>query len=87
MTTHENAPDIHRVTSNILLGGGPDAGAEKPQMGMSAWLATDGGRRCPMCGKFAKADELGFVGGTYEANGVVAHIHAYGHLPGYGCNK
>lgn len=87
MTTPENTPDISRVTSKILLGGGPDAGTEKPQMSMSAWLATDGGRRCPMCGKFSKADELGFVGGTYETDGIVAHISAYGHLPGYGCNR
>lgn len=52
-----------------------------------AWLATEGGRKCPACGKYAKADELGYTGGTIMLSGVLAHISSYGHLPGYGCNR
>ena len=58
-------------------------------MTMSAFLATDGGRRCPQCGKFAKASELGSIGEfLYNSDGRrIGHYSAYGHLPGYGCNK
>ena len=63
------------------------SGTERTKMSMSMWFATDGGRRCPLCGKFAKAEELGFVGGAYGADGAIAHISIYGHLPGYGCNR
>lgn len=58
---------------------------QKPKMGLSfgAWLATAGGTRCPMCGKFAKPSDLGFIGGS----GPNIHVTAYGHLPGKGCNR
>lgn len=54
-----------------------------PRMPMMAWLSTDGGRRCPMCGRFAKEDQLGYVG--YSGSGF--RVSAYGHLPGFGCNN
>jgi hypothetical protein len=54
---------------------------------MMAWLATEGGRKCPQCGKYAKEAELGYTGGLYEIGGVLTHISSYGHLPGYGCNR
>lgn len=56
-------------------------------MTMSTWLATEGGRRCPVCGRYAKARELGFTGGAVHAPGVIVRVSSYGHLPGYGCNK
>ena len=55
----------------------------KPKLSMMAWLSTEGGRKCPMCGRYARQDELGFIGGS----GPGYHISAYGHLPGFGCNK
>lgn len=58
-------------------------GSLKPKLSMMAWLATDGGRKCPMCGRYAREDELGFIG----SSGTGFHISAYGHLPGFGCNK
>lgn len=58
-------------------------GSIKPKLSMMAWLATEGGRKCPMCGRYAKEDELGFIGGSSPG----LHISAYGHLPGFRCNK
>lgn len=60
-----------------------DNEGRREPMGMMAWLSTDGGRRCPQCGKFAKPDELGSIGGRYGD----AIVSMYGHLPGRGCNK
>lgn len=60
----------------------------RPKMGMMTFLATEGGRKCPQCGKYAKPSQLGPIGGSYTTlGGVVGHISMYGHLPGYGCNK
>lgn len=59
----------------------------KREMGMMAWLATEGGRKCPVCGRYAKESELGYTGGYINTGGVIAHISSYGHLPGYGCNR
>ena len=58
-------------------------GSIKPALPMMAWLSTEGGRKCPTCGRYAKESELGFVG----SSGPGFHISAYGHLPGFGCNK
>lgn len=58
-------------------------GSIKPKLSMMAWLATEGGRKCPMCGRYAKEAELGFIGGSESG----FHISAYWHLPGFGCNK
>lgn len=67
----------------------PAAGSVTPkrELSMMAWLATEGGRKCPQCGKYAKESELGYTGGLYEMGGVLTHISSYGHLPGYGCNR
>ena len=46
------------------------------------WLHTEGGRKCPFCGRFAKPEQLGWVGGS--GPGII--VDAYGHLPGFGCN-
>ena len=59
------------------------ARAPKSEMTMGCWLATDGGRKCPQCGKYAKSSELGFIGGRIPG-GIIT---MYGHLPGCGCNK
>ena len=56
-------------------------------MDMMLWYATEGGRKCPMCGRYAKSAELGFLGGTVMQGASVIHLDAYGHLPGFGCHK
>jgi len=57
---------------------GPDHGLD-----MMTWIATEGGRKCPWCGRYARASELGWRG--FRGPGLV--VDGYGHLPGYGCNK
>lgn len=61
----------------------------KPDHGMSfgLFMATEGGRKCPMCGKYAKRSELGNLSFKTEFRQGWAHITMYGHLPGYGCNR
>ncbi len=58
---------------------------ERPAHGldMMTWLHTEGGRKCPLCGKYARPSELGWVGA--RGRGIV--VDAYGHLPGFGCNR
>ena len=46
-------------------------------------MATEGGRKCPMCGRYAKAKELGWIG----CNTPTLCLDMYGHLPGKGCNR
>lgn len=75
-------------------------GPSENKMGMMQWLSTEGGRKCPQCGRYAKPSELGFVGFdiiepsawsirtrevTHWSRVVIADI--FGHLPGFGCNK
>lgn len=50
---------------------------------MAVWYATEGGRKCPQCGRYAKSDELGWIG--IHAPGMI--VDMYGHLPGTGCNR
>jgi hypothetical protein len=59
----------------------------KREMSMMTWMATEGGRKCPACGKYAKAEELGPTGGYFNDGQIVVHISSYGHLPGFGCNR
>ena len=61
----------------------------QPQMTMRTWIATEGGRKCPLCGRYAKAEHLGYLGGHMaDGNGkVIGHISVYGHLEGCGCNR
>lgn len=56
------------------------------ELTMMESMATEGGRKCPECGRYAKASELGFTGGNIYVGGSPVHITSYGHLPGYGCN-
>ena len=58
----------------------------KREMGMMEWYATEGGRKCPMCGRYAKPETLGDLS-FWTAPPVMAHITLFGHLPGYGCNQ
>lgn len=88
MTNLNKTADLSGVGLNAELDDEPlliavTDGSIKPKLTMMAWLATEGGRKCPMCGRYAKEAELGFVG----SSGPEFHISAYGHLPGFGCNK
>lgn len=49
---------------------------------MMLFLATEGFRKCPICGRYAKSNELGH----YSVTSGNARIEQWGHLPGYGCN-
>ena len=51
-------------------------------------LYDDAGRlRCPQCGRYASEGAVGDIGYTGAHRGGGIRISAYGHLPGYGCNK
>jgi len=55
-------------------------------MDYGTWMSTEGGRKCPLCGRYAKPETLGNL--SFRTTGsVVARISMYGHLPGYGCNQ
>ena len=58
----------------------------KQKMGMMCWMATEGGRKCPMCGRYSKPETLGNLS-FYTTGRVVARISVYGHIPGHGCNQ
>lgn len=60
---------------------------ETNDMPFSVWLATEGGRRCPQCGKFANRSEVGNLSYFFRTETGTGHVSMYGHLPGYGCNK
>jgi hypothetical protein len=55
----------------------------KHEMSMGTWMATEGGRKCPQCGRYAKARDLGWIG----FNTPEMCLDMYGHLPGKGCNR
>ena len=76
----ENAVEV--ASHDLLSVGG------KPSHGMDygTFMATEGGRRCPMCGKYAKKGTVGNLSFTADIGGGWTHISMYGHLPGYGCN-
>ena len=83
--THEKpASNSERVmvASDALLSVG-----SKPDHGMDykTFMSTEGGRKCPQCGRYAKPETLGNLS-FYTTGSVVARISMYGHLPGYGCN-
>lgn len=52
------------------------------KMSMVMFLATEGGRKCPQCGRYAKPEQLGSL--SFSCPGV--RVSMYGHLPGFGCN-
>jgi len=55
----------------------------KHDMSIATWMATEGGRKCPMCGRYSKAKDLGWIG----CNTPTLCLDMYGHLPGKGCNR
>ena len=61
---------------------------EGDKTSMMQFLATDGGRKCPLCGRYAKPGELGNLSHTFydPAGKWQGRISRYGHLPGHGCN-
>jgi hypothetical protein len=61
----------------------------KPDHGLDygTLMATEGGRKCPLCGKYAKREEIGNLSFETEFGQGWAHVSMYGHLPGYGCNS
>lgn len=81
--TPESTIDVPGVAWSDLLtvGGKPDHG-----MSFGLFMATEGGRKCPQCGKYAKRDELGNLSFKTQFPHGWAHISMFGHLPGYGCN-
>lgn len=62
---------------------GAELAEARKAMSMMAYLSTDGGRRCPLCGRFAKPSELGDL--SFSVPG--GRVSVYGHLPGFGCNQ
>lgn len=84
-----SAPDTLFMQDKPAHGGCPavpGSASPKREMGMMEWYATEGGRKCPMCGQYAKAETLGNLS-FYTAPPTVARITMFGHLPGYGCNQ
>ena len=59
------------------------------QITMMQFLATEGGRKCPLCGRYARPHELGDLSETfYDLTGrCQGRVSRYGHRPGYGCNQ
>ena len=56
---------------------------------LTAFFATEGGRKCPLCGRYARPGEVGDLS-EWLCDGAgrrIARVSRYGHLPGYGCNK
>jgi hypothetical protein len=49
-------------------------------MDMMTFLATEGGRRCPLCGRFSKPEQFGWVG----ISSPTCVVDVYGHLGGCG---
>ena len=52
-------------------------------MSMGTWMATEGGRKCPQCGRYARREEIGWTG----FNSPKLCLDMYGHMPGFGCNQ
>ena len=83
MNKHDFFADSRTLGLRMMDGSAPpyDPGPA-PKLSMSVWCATEGGRKCPMCGRYAKEEELGWAGGI----GPDVIVDMYGHLPGFGCN-
>jgi len=81
-TRPKDDPDTKKA-DGVPLATAPCSAGPANGMGMMAWLATEGGRKCPQCGKYAKPEHLGWNG--LRAGSVIAD--RWGHLPGFGCNK
>lgn len=59
---------------------------EVKRMGLRMWLATEGGRKCPACGRYSKPEDLANLSFSYQTKDGFGHVSAYGHKPGRGCN-
>lgn len=82
-----NPLQLDAADTQRSAGCAPTSGSEaRKQMGMMCWMATEGGRKCPQCGRYAKPETLGNLS-FYTTGSVVARISMYGHLPGHGCNR
>lgn len=77
----EQAPPALAIDGLLSVGGKPDHG-----MDYGTFMATEGGRKCPICGRYAKAGTVGNLSFVADIGGGIVHISMYGHLPGYGCN-
>jgi len=84
MKTPPKSETPNGVESSALLcvAGKPDHG-----MDFGTFMATEGGRKCPQCGKYAKKGTVGNLSFIAEIGNGLAHISMYGHLPGHGCNS
>lgn len=70
--------------------GWPQDNEQKPlahDMDYGTFMATGGGRKCPLCGKYAKREEIGNLSFVANIGNGHAHVSMHGHLPGYGCNR
>jgi len=56
-------------------------------MDYRTFMATEGGTKCPNCGRYAKAQELGNLSFNVKTETGYAHFSLFGHLKGFGCNK
>ena len=59
----------------------------EPEMGMMQWLATEGGRKCPQCRRYAKREELGNLSFNFGDGDIRGRVSMYGHKPRTGCRK
>jgi len=56
-------------------------------MTMLMWISTEGGRKCPQCGRYASRGDLKDL--SYSArhdDGRHTHVSMFGHAAGRGCN-
>lgn len=52
----------------------------------AAACATDSGvPRCPLCGRYARHEDVGQVGHRFRAGNDVGYVTIHAHLPGRGC--
>lgn len=59
-----------------------------PDHDYMTWMASEGGRKCLLCGRYGKQQEMARIGPTCCNHGSVIVCGAkYGHLPGFGCRK
>ena len=59
-----------------------------PEYDYITWYNSEGGRRCLLCGRYGKQQEMAWLGPTCRNHGSMIVCSAkYGHLPGFGCRK
>jgi len=80
MSTNQSQT-LSALPRTLSVGGKPAHG-----MDYGTFMATEGGRKCPLCGKYAKKGTVGNLSFICRPGGAIIHVSMYGHLPGYGCN-